>query len=129
MPVTWTTSSLSRWVAPPPLAFPVTAKTPSPFDAMPPAAQIASPWPPVDHAGHVDRSSGRVDDRRARDAGGVAAAGEAVARRRADAVHPDDGARGLVERVDHVAQRDGEEDALTAGSVLEVQRRGPHAAA
>jgi hypothetical protein len=47
MPVTWTTSSLSRCVAVPLVLLPVIAKTPSPFEARPPDIQMASPRPPV----------------------------------------------------------------------------------
>ena len=48
MPVMRVTCSLSWCVElPPPVRLPVAAMTPVPSDAMPPAAQIPSPCPPV----------------------------------------------------------------------------------
>ena len=49
MPVRRTISSLSAWLAMPTVLLPVVANTAVPSEAMPPAAQIASPWPPVAH--------------------------------------------------------------------------------
>src|ERR1044071_2828155 len=67
---------------------------------------------------------------RAEDADGVdaAAAGPRIRRRGADVVLPHGGAAGLVDGDDVVAGGDGKEDALSAGAVLEIQRRRPHVA-
>src|SRR6185369_8912671 len=85
-----------------------------------------------DGRGHVNRPGFLVDNRRAENADRIEEAGPAGlafhARGRPESFTPEGCSGRLVERSHHVVRADCDEGALSARTVLDVKRRGEHAA-